>query len=372
MQRDKEKLVNPKAKGWQKHFLAPVTYLNMRIGFCGFLLYARYLLDASVTTLFVPFLHSNTSIIESLFSQIRSMNRDTPTKYAAGAGTADTTLAKFHIGKSQYGSSELVDSTSPCKNLDKITMRGDGKHEKIVQGWLSKRAVTLLSNPISLGARSHMLGSLTKDQQGLKVVITGMLGELKCHYSDWMWQQVDFVEYAKLSVGSAAESSFKRLACLEESEEKEFDHACKWLFREIVKGAQNIGKTVKSIDRSFMMQLLRLQTDCECMFYFRSKLPRILMEEEPAGGTFLGQLIVDFIARIFTSEFNITIDGIKAALLQVTTGEVGQVSAESQISKDDEVREVQFFFGWALSKVTNKYEAIAEEDDTSESGLNRA
>jgi hypothetical protein len=62
------------------HFLSKITYGNIRTSIDGFLEYAYLVLNDPDGPQYVPLLHSNSSVLEALFSQIRSLSRDTPEK----------------------------------------------------------------------------------------------------------------------------------------------------------------------------------------------------------------------------------------------------------------------------------------------------
>ena len=51
---------------------------------CGFMAYAKSVLESSPEIKYVPGLHSNQSSIEGLFSNIRSMSKDRTDLYASG------------------------------------------------------------------------------------------------------------------------------------------------------------------------------------------------------------------------------------------------------------------------------------------------
>jgi hypothetical protein len=70
-------------------FMSRITYSNLRTGIAGFFQYARIVFKVS-ETMYVPFLHSNTSTLEALFLQMRSMNRDTPERYISGLAAVNT------------------------------------------------------------------------------------------------------------------------------------------------------------------------------------------------------------------------------------------------------------------------------------------
>ena len=62
-----------------------ITYSDLRICVCGFLAYAHMVLNMGLA--FVPMLHSNTSILEALFSQVRSRKKETTRDYAKAIST---------------------------------------------------------------------------------------------------------------------------------------------------------------------------------------------------------------------------------------------------------------------------------------------
>jgi len=68
-----------------KAFLSMITYSNLRICVAGFFAYARLVLHSGVE--FVPMLHSNTSILEALFSLVRSMKKETARDYPKAVST---------------------------------------------------------------------------------------------------------------------------------------------------------------------------------------------------------------------------------------------------------------------------------------------
>ncbi len=402
--KEEQSLLNSKSKTWEKRFLSHVTYLNMQIGICGFLVYARYLLNQSSTTNFVPFLHSNSSIIEALFSQICRMQRDTPLKYAAGAVAADTMLAAVHLDNGMYSAEDLAASLSPCKMLERVTMRKDETRDKTVNEWLEQREVqTEASRPVRLSLKGQPGVLETQNMQCptnnhsklhglLKNVITNMTERMVCHYSDVFWSDCDFVEYAKLSIGTPLEPCFYWLVDIPEALDEQFDKACQHVFNEIKKGVEALGATTKSIHRSFMFQVYQLQTDRARMMVFQRKVAEIMEHQQELydiakdGLPMFCQLFVNFIAKLFTMNFNDAIDNWLEQMRQSKSSKVAivdeEVSSDTQraeeygasvagsfttlshtLTRGDECKEVQMFFGWALSCITGEYESRAEAGD---------
>ena len=71
--------------GNSKSFISMITYSDLQICVCGFLAYAHMVLNMGLA--FVPMLHSNTSILEALFSQVRSREKETTCDYAKAIST---------------------------------------------------------------------------------------------------------------------------------------------------------------------------------------------------------------------------------------------------------------------------------------------
>jgi len=69
----------------QKAFLSMITFNDLRICVNGFFAYAHLVLESGIE--FVPMLHSNTSILESLFSQVRSMDKESARDYPKAIST---------------------------------------------------------------------------------------------------------------------------------------------------------------------------------------------------------------------------------------------------------------------------------------------
>ena len=52
-------------KKWEQTFLSPITFYNLCHGICGFIEYAKYILDHYDHVKYIPFIHSNTSSLEA-------------------------------------------------------------------------------------------------------------------------------------------------------------------------------------------------------------------------------------------------------------------------------------------------------------------
>ena len=84
--KDKETWSN---KTWEQTFLSAVTFYNLCHGICGFIEYAKYILENYDHVMYIPFIHSNTSSLESHFSLMQFLSADTPSKYIQTVNIAD-------------------------------------------------------------------------------------------------------------------------------------------------------------------------------------------------------------------------------------------------------------------------------------------
>jgi hypothetical protein len=286
-----------------------------------------------------------------------------------------------------YSADDLAKTGSPCKTLEKVTKRQDVKRDAVLLEWLHVRSEQYkpLDKPIFLSSTTRQPHTETSCYGYLKDIITAMPATLPCHYSDVFWDDVDFCEYAKLSLCTASEKCFEVLAKIDENGEQELDSACQWLFGEIKRGAHNVVKANQTVDRSFMLQVFRLQTDQARMDEFHNKMPRGIRGDDTCK--LACQLLVNFVAKLFMREFRDTIDTWLAQMgqsketdhsienwwddtdstvpaTQSTVTSEGEIQARLLNNTDQqEQKEVQLFFGWALSSFGNKY-ASAEDDET--------
>mgnify|MGYP002806568316 CR=1 FL=1 len=69
-------------KEWSRMCINKLTLTKMNIGVCEFFTYATNVFNTCENNkIYIPFLHSNTSTLEAVFSFMRSINADTPISY---------------------------------------------------------------------------------------------------------------------------------------------------------------------------------------------------------------------------------------------------------------------------------------------------
>jgi hypothetical protein len=273
-------------------------------------------------------------------------------------GTLDTTKAMLHLENNKcYEKESMTEGNSPCKSLENITRRKDEMRTKLVQVWLdSRKEPTQCRRALKLTDRFYEDDSTTKSRTRVatSTISKSMDLDMDFNYSDLIWAEADFIEYAKLSVGTDSESYFSLFANFTRQEEKEVNNACKHIFGEIVAESKHFGAHLGSVDRSFMMLLYKLQTDDQRLRPAFMKMPTRFRVDDTIPLFF--RLLVDFVGKAYSTSFLEVLDHIIAA-----TAPEESASEEEETSADDAKKEVQFFFGYAIAcivGITEKEESL--------------
>ena len=114
----------------ESHFLSKITYGNVRTAIDGFLEYAYLVLNDPNGPDYVPFLHSNSSVLEALFSQIRSLNRDTPEKYISGIGAINTSQCVRYLDRNKMYSADMVGKVASINPMEALLLRKTAERKK--------------------------------------------------------------------------------------------------------------------------------------------------------------------------------------------------------------------------------------------------
>jgi hypothetical protein len=124
-------------------FMSRITYSNLLTGIAGFCEYARIVFDVSHETTYVPFLHSNTSTIEALFSQLRSMNRDTPEHYISDLAAVNTNHVVLALKRNKMYDVEQIGPLTLVDAIQGLTKWKDKDRKEMVDCWLATNAVPI-------------------------------------------------------------------------------------------------------------------------------------------------------------------------------------------------------------------------------------
>jgi hypothetical protein len=100
------------------YFLSKITYGNIRTAINGFLEYTYLVLNDPDDSQYVQLLHSNSSVLEALFSQIRSLNCDTPEKYISGIGAITASQCVQYLERNKMYSAEMVGKVTATNPME--------------------------------------------------------------------------------------------------------------------------------------------------------------------------------------------------------------------------------------------------------------
>ena len=115
-------------KAWERSSISYITFSMLMKSVEGFLDYAHYVLDEGFAE-YVPYLHSNSSVIESFFSMMRAHNADTPHGYINACGVVDVTKANDYLANNKMY--EKSDETC-IGNLTDVRLGHRNLHRKKV------------------------------------------------------------------------------------------------------------------------------------------------------------------------------------------------------------------------------------------------
>ena len=80
--------------------MSDITFGMLITSVEGFLDYAHFVLGKEFAN-YIPYLHSNSSVIESFFSVMRAHNADTPHGYINSCGVVDVTKANDYLNNNK-------------------------------------------------------------------------------------------------------------------------------------------------------------------------------------------------------------------------------------------------------------------------------
>jgi hypothetical protein len=129
-----EEIVNNTTKDnkheMDKQFMSRITYSNLRTGVAGFFQYARIVFKVAAYVLF--WLHSNTSTLDALFSQLRSMNRDTPERYISGLAAVNTHHAVLALKRNNMYDTDQIGPLTSVDPIQGLTKWRDTERKELV------------------------------------------------------------------------------------------------------------------------------------------------------------------------------------------------------------------------------------------------
>lgn len=205
-----------------KSFLASATWINLRVTITGFIAYAKSVLTSPHAPTYVPFLHSNTSSLENVFSQVRGMNRDSAARYGGAILATDIRPDKNALATNKMyipahiGSECEAQEDLPLSNNIQCPKGPD--RDSVYNKWesrLSQSTVTLSY------IRTDLLVRPTNESTMLAEYFETVVDNT--HYSRVLLKRPDFSEIAKISIGTPHQQWIETLLNLSEDEQTQFD-----------------------------------------------------------------------------------------------------------------------------------------------------
>jgi len=220
-----------KGRDREKLFLAQATWLNLRVTICGFTGYARSVLQSGELQ-FVPFLHSNQSSLENVFSQIRYKNRDSTATVAKGVTSVSLHESQKNKleGNKFYSKEHLVNESQATKTLfEQVTRHKDEKRREKCEAWVSRCRSSSTGAGAGTGAGFEVkcfrggFSEQTKNALEAQLAYLLLAKPLNCHFNLFLMEREDFGAIAQISVGGPLCSWFDSLCSLTPDECAVFD-----------------------------------------------------------------------------------------------------------------------------------------------------
>jgi hypothetical protein len=348
-------------------FMSRITYSNLRTGIAGFCEYARIVFQVSPETTYVPFLHSNTSTLEALFSQLRSMNRDSPERYISGLAAVNTHHAVLALKRNKMYDTDQIGELTSVDAIQGLTKWRDNERQQMVDCWRASNIPIQVDSPkfpIDFHP-SHGTQDLL-DVMKRDVVRGG--------YFQFVTTNKLFKLYALTSVFTSNESAFEELFKLNQAGQQEFELIC----QEMVGNLYHLQESSicgKGVSNSFHFQVLTfLQTRQEL-----TSQEHIYKPSRPCAIILFHVLSIifkDWVKDALTElsfqkreTIRSTSDSLPSTMDSSSSQdrlvvECTPVPLHPTMNRQDENREVTDFFGWAIYNLrhvlSREYERMKE------------
>jgi hypothetical protein len=345
-------------------FMSRITYSNLRTGIAGFCEYARIVFDVSHETTYVPFLHSNTSTLEALFSQLRSMNRDTPERYISGLAAVNTHHAVLALKRNKMYDIEQIGELTCVDPIQGLTKWRDKERQEMVDCWLATNIpipVDCPRFPVEFypnHGTQDLLDVMKKD------VVRG-------GYFQFVTTNKLFKRYALTSIFTSNHGAFEALYKLNQAGQQEFESICQDMMGYLYH-LQESSICGKGVSNSFHFQILTfLQTTQELTSQEHTYKP-----SRPCAIILFHVLSIIF--KDWVKDALSELSFQKRETIRSTSNSLSNSLSHDRlvvecctlptihpsINRQDENREVIDFFGWAISSLrrvlSREYERIQE------------
>ena len=157
---------------------------------------------------------------------------DTALHYPGMVGTLDTSKAMRYLENNKmYEEESVLEGNSPGKSLENITRRKDEMRTNLVQVWLNARKEPRQCKKRTLKLTDTFYDDVSPTKSSIRIatatISKSMDLNMYFNYTDLIWARPDFVEYAKLSVGTESQRYFSMFSQMTRKEETEVNDACR-------------------------------------------------------------------------------------------------------------------------------------------------
>ena len=334
-----------------KWFLAPQTWLNLRIGVRGFLLYAKTILEMGANApAYVPFFHSNTSSLEGFFGMVRASRNDTAVAYGGFVGASDNNVEGSFLEKN--GMYDRDPSDGSRTKFQTVTGFEDKERTK----WLSNLLLSLgTSQQQGSTCQRHLFCDNGSDlhAQHLDTYARTLFTKLrqqavlkKGNFRDALLADELFQEYCKLSYRTARQNWFNSFLTLDRQSQHQLEITCQSicedLFKELVQGFREKASASASV---YVIRVIRYNTSGA----LKTRLTATMPESLPYD---LGWsvLLLEALSRIVADAFHQTVDRIKLDMLPKENLNV-VATAGGAVTTNEVNKQVNRIVGWAINDI---------------------
>ena len=345
----------------ESHFLSKITYGNVRTAIDGFLEYAYLVLNDPNGPDYVPFLHSNSSVLEALFSQIRSLNRDTPEKYISGIGAINTSQCVRYLDRNKMYSADMVGKVASINPMEALLLRKTTERKNKITKWKLSTPTTDNGHQITRFQETYEVRrqrfapffSILKEE----MIENGFVNLLtKCDDL--------FNEFAFASILTPHEQWYEHVFGLEANHQRGFNEVCQRILGDLLGMFEESLFAPKTTTKSkFYLHVLHyLQGINGSRFTLRIQEMPLAALQKRSGVVDLVHVLSQMMMRWVTESMKTMSRRLNGLAYMIPE----ELNEEGQLDAENEKREVNRFLGWAiwhLRKKLSKRRTRAKENN---------
>jgi hypothetical protein len=326
--------------------MSRITYSNLRTGVAGFFEYARIVFKVSETE-YVPFLHSNTSTLEALFSQLRSMDRDTPERYISGLAAVNTHHAVLALKRNKMYDTDQIGELTCVDPIQGLTKRRDKERKAMVDSWLSNIQKSTDSNRFPVDITPCHDETMELFEVMNKDVVRG-------GWFEYITTNKLFERFGRTSVLTSNQDAFEELYKLNNEGRQQFELICQDMAGPLYH-LQESSICGKGVSKSFHYQLLiHLQTTQELTnqeYAYKPSRPCAVILLHVMSSIFIEWMKEAITELSFAKRETIHQSSNSSISNASNTSISNDYCPLPAMDRQDENREVTDFFGWAIQSL---------------------